>query len=418
MTRSDRSLRSAPLSTLIAALFALSAAAFVGCGGDDDEAPAPAPSTGPMYALGGYFIDPDGNWIAYLATVDDLSAAGEVDVSAAIEFPDDMVYGSPGDGAVYVGNGGKPVIEKWVLGESGRLEKAAEMGIGQYGIETGLGALEAMHFVSPEKAYFIDPPTLQAVVWNPSTMETIESISLEGFAIDGMFNALSYVHRDGDRLLIWGRYWREDDTAAPLTRLAFLDTKTDAVTYVDDDRCGNVTFEATDTAGNLYLASHPVHSASVAVGAAGDPAAATCILRVKAGADGFDPDYMVDLNALVDGVAATIMPGPGDTAFILVWEGEPFTVENFFMAHRLNSWAFHSIVLGDEANTLTRVPGIPLQGGYASAFTTDVDGVEVPFMVSVDGDYEKGTLYDMSDPSNFVPALEVPGYPGTVIRLR
>lgn len=400
------------------AILSLLAAALVGCSGDDGETPAPGGSSGPLYAIGGYFIDPDGNWLAYLATVDDLSAAGQVDVDGAIEFPDDMVYGSPGDGAVYVGDGGRPVIQKWVLGEGDRLEKAAEMGIGQYGIETGIGALEAMHFVSAEKAYFIDPGTLQAVVWNPTTMETVEAISLAGFAIDGMFNALSSVHRDGDRLLIWGRYWREDDTAAPLTRLAMLDVKTDAVTYADDERCGNITFEATDSAGNLYLASHPVQAASVTAGAAGDPAAGACILRVKAGADDFDPDYMVDLNALVGGTAATIMPGPGDTAFILVWEGDPFTPDNFFMAHRLDSWAFHSIVLGDEADTLTRVPGIPLQGGYASAFTADVDGVEVPFMVSVDGDFEQGTLYDMSDPGAFRAALQVPGFPGQAIRLR
>lgn len=394
--------------------------ADLGAGGTDaGPSPDAGPPADPLYAVGGYFIDADGNWIGYLTLVDDITASGTVDPASAVEFPDDYYYDSPGDGRIYVGNGGKPVIERWVLDADERLVKDAEMGLGQYGIESGLGNLESMHFVSAEKAYFFDPGTLQFVVWNPRTMETVKAVSLESLFEEGHTLALNFLDRHGDDLLLSVRYWVNDEYAAKLTRVAIIDTTTDEVSIIEDTRCGNVAFHATDSQNNLYLASHAFQAAALAVGAAGDPAAPACILRIRNGAKAFDPDYFVDMTELAGGPAAVLMQGPGDTAYILVYAGDPLTEENYFRAHRSDVWELHAITLGDAApQGTTKVEGLPLQSGYGSAFLADIGGEQVPYVISVDGAFEDGAYFDASNPSSFTRALDVPGFPGRAIRLR
>src|SRR5690606_19134935 len=75
--------------------------------------------------------------------------------------------------------------------------------------------------------------------------------------------ATNYIHRDGDRLIMTARYWRPDKTAAELVKAVIIDTNNDSVKYIEDDRCGNIGFQATDSQGHLYLASHPAQAPPV-----------------------------------------------------------------------------------------------------------------------------------------------------------
>ena len=368
-----------------------------------------------LYVVGGYQTTTDA-WIGYLSVVKDITS-GTLELTDAIEFPSDMSYASPGNGVVYVGNGGEPVIERWKLDEDDRLVRDGEMGLAQYGIATGLGIKDPFQFLAEDRAYFIDGKSLQVVIWNPQSMETECTFSLEGFAEGDFFVGLNFVHRDGDRLLLSARYWRPDDTAALLTRVAIIDTTTDQVSYVDDTRCGNIAFHAHDSQNNLYLASHPAQTGYVAAGLGGTPAAESCIIRFKAGADAFDQDYYVNLDTLVGGNGGGIMQGAGDEAFVMKYAGPAYTIDNVAKAHTSSSWELHRLTLGDEEATLAKVPDLALQSGYGHAFTTTVGNVETPFVITVEGDFSSGAYHDVSQ-GGFEQGLTIPGFPSDAILIR
>lgn len=398
------------------------AASLAGCG-DGESTSSDGAKTGEpgtpesLYVVGGYLTSVD-EWIGYLAVVDDLSASGSIDLTEVVEFPDDMSFASPGNGVVYVGNGGSPLIERWELDGHDTLQRTGTLSLAQHGVTSGLGIKDPLHFLAEDRAYFIDGSSLQVVVWNPETLETTGAFSIEGFHEEGLFLGLNYVHRDGDRLLLSARYWRDDDTAALLTRVGIIDTRTDTVTYVDDTRCGNVAFHARDSDNNLYLATHPAQTTTLAVGAAGAPVAESCILRILAGSDDFDPDYYVDLEDIAGGPAGGIIQGAGDQAFILKYAGPALTLDNYARAHTGANWQLHSLTLGDEAATLEPVPDLELQSAYGLAFTTEVAGRDVPYVIAVEGDFSAGAYFDVSTPGQFERALSLPGFPAKAVLVK
>jgi hypothetical protein len=370
-----------------------------------------------IYVVGGYLTIQE-KYIGYLAVTDDLSAEGAIDLDKVVEFPDDMSFASPGNGVIYVGNGSAPVIERWFLNGANELVKDGEVGLAQYGIASGLGIKDPLHFIAADRAYFIDGKTQQVVIWNPETLKTIDTFALDGFPEGDLFMGLNFVHKDGDRLLLSARYWRPDDTAALLTRVAIIDTTDDSVTYVDDTRCGNIAFQAHDRDNNLYLASHPAQTAVIAAGLAGDPVAESCIIRINSGQNEFDQDYYVSLDDLVGGSAGGIMQGAGDEAFILKHAGPALTIDNAGSAAKRSEWEIHRLTLGSEEATLEQVPDIELQSAYALAFTTRVAGKNTPYVITVKGDFSEGTYFDVSQPGEFRQALAVPGFPGKAILVK
>ncbi|RYZ03051.1 MAG: hypothetical protein EOO73_29475 [Myxococcales bacterium] len=390
-------------------------------GGSDTAAGAGGQAAVPMaegiYVVG-YYVTVQDEYIGYLSVTDDLSASGGVDISRAVEFPGDMSYASPGNGVIYVGRGSAPVIERWVLSTDNELVKDGEMGLAQYGIASGLGGRDPFHFLAEDRAYFIDAKTRQVVIWNPLTMKTIEAFSLDGFAEGDLFTSLTVAHRDRDRVLVSARYYRPDDTAALLTRVAIIDTLTDEVKYVDDARCGNIAFKAVDSEQNLYLASHPAQAAVAEVGAAGEPAAASCIIRIKASESEFDADYYVDLSEVTGAPAGGLMQGPGNEAFVLKYAGEALTLDNSAKAHTRAAWEVNRLTLGEEEATVEAVEGIELQSAYGLAFSASVGGEDKPFIITVSGDLAAGQYHDVSVPGERTGALELPGFPGAAILVK
>ena len=68
---------------------------------------------------------------------------------------------------------------------------------------------------------------MTVVAWNPQSMALVGEFSLDGLREDGVDTTTASVHRDGDRLVVLARYFRPDDTAAVLGRLAIIDPGTD-----------------------------------------------------------------------------------------------------------------------------------------------------------------------------------------------
>lgn len=396
-----------------------------GASGDGGVANAPPSPDGdqPLFATGGWLTTPDDEYVGYLTVLRDITATGSVDLGRAVEFPGDIVYGSPGDGRVYVVLATEPTIQRFRLDESDELELDGEMGLAQYGVADGVRKAAPV-FMALDRAYYFDHGTLQLIVWDPSTMTTSRAISLAELEEEGFGLRTNYLHRDGARLLLSASYFRltDEEGYAKLNRVAIIDTDTGDVTYADDTRCGGAAFHAVDSSGSLYLASHPGHAAALAVGMAhtegkSEPAA-SCLVRIRANASEFDPDYFVDLNELSGGFTGGLMQGAGDQAYVLTYDGPALTPSDYFRATRADAWAVHGITLGDEADTYRRVPRLPLISGYGFAFVAETGSRQTPFIITVSGDFSEGTYYDASDASGFERALTLPGSPGPSIRLR
>ena len=420
-----RPLRCSLLSAPVLGLLAVVGSGWaVGCGdGESESEPSNRGGSSELFVVGGWLTTPDDEYVGYLAVLDDLSAASSVDLGNVIEFPGDIAYGSPGDGSVYVVLATEPTIQRWVLDRDRELVLDDRMGLAHYGVTDGVRKSPPI-FMAEDRAYYFDQATLQLIVWDPSTMRTLEAISLEGMAEEGYGMRTNYLHRDGDRLLISASYWRltDEEGYLRLNRVAIIDTPSHEVSYADDTRCGGIAFQASDSHGHLYLASHPGHAAALAVGMAhtagiSEPAP-SCILRVKSGESEFDPDYYVDLSELSGGFTGGIMQGPGDEAYVLTYSGPELTATDYFRAARADAWAIHRVTLGDEIDTYSRVPDMSLVAGYGLAFVTPVAGKITPFVITVKGDFSEGAYYDASDSSSFEQALTLPGFPGSAIRIR
>jgi hypothetical protein len=229
---------------------------------------------------------------------------------------------------------------------------------------------------------------------------------------------MNFIHRDGDHFIVTARYWSlEQGTTTALVRAAIVDCRDDSVEYIADTRCGDIAFNVTDAAGNLYLGSHPGHAVYAAAGLDGDSPPPQCLLRINQGERRFDPDYFVNLSELSGTVVGGLLQGAGNQAYVFQYEGEPITEENWQASLRGDRWAVHGLELGNETSTFAPVEGLDSFTAYGDSFSTIVNGVRTPFLVAVEADFSGGSYYDVSRRSDVMRALSFPGFPGRAYRV-
>jgi hypothetical protein len=386
--------------------------------GDANEDGNPAPDADELWIVGGWISTGD-EYSGYLTVVDDLSSKGGIDLSHAVEFGGDMVYASPGGRVVFVGREDAPVIERWGLDASNALEKQDQVSLANYGVSKTLGGgRNVIQFVEDDRAYYFDNENLQVVVFDPESMTTEDSFSIAALAVESEEHAMNFIHRDGDRLIVTARYWDlAEGTTTPLVRAAIVDSRDNSVEYIEDTRCGDIAFNVTDDAGNLYLGSHPGHAVYMAAGLDGDSPPPQCLLRIKRGESRFDPDYFVNLSELSGGVVGGLLQGTNNHAYVFQYDGEAVTEDNWQASLRGDEWAVYGLELGNETSSYKPVAGLDSFTAYGDSFSTVVNGVRKPFLVAVEADFSAGNYYDVSRRSEVREALSFPGFPGRAYRV-
>lgn len=405
-------------AALCAGLIAAMTTACAGRNGDAAAKDTPSTAAEELWIAGGWISTGD-EYTGYLTVLDDLSSDGTIDLSRAVEFGGDMVYASPGGRVVFVGREDAPIIERWGLDESNALEKQDQVSLANFGVTKTLGGgRNVIQFVNGERAYYFDNENLQVVVFDPGSMATERSFSIEGLAVEGQEHAMNFIHRDGDRFIVTARYWDlAEGTTTPLVRAAIVDSRDETVEYIEDTRCGDIAFNVTDDAGHLYLGSHPGHAVYVAAGLDGDSPPPQCLLRIRRGESRFDPDYFVNLSELSGGVVGGLLQGADDHAYVFRYAGEPITADNWQASLRGDDWKVYSLQLGNEEDTFGPVDGLESFTAYGDSFSTVVNGARKPFLIAVEADFSSGNYYDVSRRSEVVAALSFPGFPGRAYRV-
>ena len=388
-----------------------------GAGGDDNPPATPVTS----WIVGHWTTDAAGAYLGSVLVLDDLSEEGTVDLAKGEDFGTDISYASPGDGVLFVGRKAQPNLQRFHVLESGELQLTGQLGLDAYGITDTLGRSQpVVQFIDDEHAYYIDLPTLQVVVFNPSatpmTIYPDDGFLIDGLKQEGMEVNVTAVRRDGDRVTVMARYY-VDDNAAPLVKAALIDTKTHSVKYAEDTRCGQVAYAVNDPDGNVYFGSHGALSIYAAAGLAPEDTPPACIVRIKKGEDEFDADYFVDLEAVSGGgVVGSLLQGVDGNAYVMQYSKEvptlPADVRN---ALRDAAWELHVLKLDDAAETYAKVSDVPLGSAYSAAFTTTVGLERVPFLILPGDELKNAYFWDVSDPTAPKRALGFPGTPGDAV---
>jgi hypothetical protein len=104
----------------------------------------------------------------------------------------------------------------------------------------------------------------------------------------------------GNQVVIAGYYYDATySMTIAKTALALLDGSTDAVTVVHETRCGAFSTVAAAPNGDLYFGSD-TYAAAINCVAGNSSAPPGCLLRIAAGDNAFDPNYFVQVEALVE----------------------------------------------------------------------------------------------------------------------
>jgi len=164
-------------------------------------------------------------------------------------------------------------------------------------------------FISQNRAYMLSPQLDVIVVWDPSAMEISRTISLElsdigasgtgGPTLSG-FETFAHKGQQVGDSVIWqlvGTNWDTNEIHRVTTLLIVSATADGPARLVEDPRCAGANGGYVDAQGDFYVRADAYWGYFAAYG---DQTAAvrSCVLRIRAGEEEFDPDYLVDMTEL------------------------------------------------------------------------------------------------------------------------
>lgn len=374
------------------------------------------PEPDPVFAICGVVFTTDSP-TSYLALVPSLDASTTIDLTDTVPFGGAITCGGlEPDGAVFVGSGEAPTIQRWEAGPDGRPVLDEEVNFAGLGLTSTFRSRNAIQLVDERKGYFFSNDLV--VVFDPTAMTIIDSFVLDGLFEDGIIPALSFPIRVGDRFVLpaWRR--RPDGSLEPWMKLAFVDVNTDAVTYGPTDTRCSVDYPVVADNGDIYMASAPDQGLLVDNGLAGDPASPPCILRIASGATEFDPNFLLHpSDTIPPQFAGGLLQGRKGTTFTIGLDdalAPPIDEQNATTALQLPAWRYYGIQLPEPSDAPGAVKSLPPASGVP--WVNVADGVTYVPLV----DFVAGTtqLYDLSDPTEAVPAVQIPGFPLQAFRIR
>ena len=153
--------------------------------------------------------------------------------------------------------------------------------------------------ISETRAYYIDPDFERVIVWNPSIMEIVSEIPVPDLGRLANVGEPK-LSLDGSRVFVPNTNidWDNLRTEGGSELIILSSTEDRIIARLEDDRCGGTQDGFVDAAtGDYYLAGHAYYGfgSHFMEPGWGDG----CFLRVPAGTDGFDPDWVrfgADMN--------------------------------------------------------------------------------------------------------------------------
>lgn len=209
-------------------------------------------------------------------------------------------------GNVFIGPRTEPTLYKFSVDSKLALQPAGALSVMAYGasfIDIGF-----IPNITPTKAYYIAGPTQKAVIINPQDMTIQGSFDISAAQRAGFEGAS--LHQgifQYEQAVVGNRAFESTLSSAsgptrfyPKLTVSVFDTANDKLLKViEDDRCyGPSTMVKADN-GDVYVSSYSF--AGRIYQTAGYDYRPTCVMRIKAGQDDFDPSYFVSFPDLLGG---------------------------------------------------------------------------------------------------------------------
>ena len=356
---------------------ALALSVLVACSGDPTIlVQGGEQGTAPAVMLSVISSNPDGRQ-TYVGAFADVPT-GEVGVERMLEFGDAYYYAF--DGSVFVWEREQASITRYEVTDDLQLVRGATVSFVSYGFKFGA----ELTFLSPTRAYMNVGEQNLVIVWDPSSMTVTSTFPANLPTVTGLDTFPIPIGRSGSSV-----YWSvismnyENVQVYPKNVLAIAPAEADGpVTIIEDDRCVPALGGYITSNGDVYL----VGGADADAIRAYNPGAAyppTCVVRVNAGTQEFDPDFYVDLS-LATGSPA--MPGSWriDDQYILarVWDPAdpmPATIDDYWSG---NSFISKRIDL--QSGEVTDFAAPP-KGGFSSNIQDRIDGLTYFSLPNADG---------------------------------
>lgn len=375
---------------------------------------------GPLYVVS-TGVDTGDDFVGYLALVDSLDRSADFDLRNALEIEASWIFSRPGAPSVYAASLISPTIRRYDLNEDGLLELADTVSFANYGLQSAYLAASAPIY-SDEKSYFIDDVQDQVIIWSPGEMKVLGTIPL-GDELEGTLPPApegTIVLHDG--LLFtevnWSDWMADSSTYGTHTRLHVIDPETDSLLdTIDDERLNYASPLSATSDGTLYYSPVSLISAYREIGP--ERGAPSRALRIEPSEHSFDPDYELDLSALVGGrPAGDLIWLDDETAVLRVWHAEladDVTAENWQEVLWAQAgflwWRWH---VGDEE--AVQIPN--QEPGTLAASLVHLDGKT--YVIRTAADSKSSTLDEITKDGSLRSGLTGPGQfiGNAVVRLR
>jgi len=389
-------------------------AVSTGCG-DDGADVADDDGGGPLYLAATRVFGTDGPVTSYFYVLPSLEQGTVVDPAEALEAAGPAKLFAVEDvGWFAIGGGESPTITRYSIDDEGALAEGEKISLQDYGI-TNLW--DSLYVVSPAKMYYPDREGSRLIAIDPTAMIIEGEIELPDTARNGYLSLYGYkpVLRDNLLLLSVGWFdWSANDTVIEETGLVAIDTETDEVVRFDiDTRCGGITQPLVLASGDAYFVSSALAGAAHRLGRL---TSQPCALRILAGDDAFDPDYLLSLDELTSApVTGEPVPAGGDSLFLRVFDEDLAVVEEGSASWDLTGQAAWRWLRWDTATD--EIAAID----ELAPSTSDVAWFQVEervFGTETQAHYSETTIIDLTAEGGPQRGLTAPGFLHGAARIR
>jgi hypothetical protein len=382
---------------------------------EDSGTDSAMPAEPALFALvAQVFADDAANNQSYVVVTDALEGNAMLSLDDGIELAGRAIGVGPVDGGViFVGGDSGPTLTRYDLQDDGSLEEGDTVSFIGEGVATIGEYGGQIHFVSDDKAYFFDGPTAQMVIWNPEAMTVIGATALTDLVIEGAtltFTASPLVV--GSKLITFAG-WRLGPAVPSEVGIVVVDTTSDEVTVIRDDRCGYARDGALGDDGMVYVATEAYGAAVHRLNA--ENAAAPCMLRFDPETSEIDDSFELALNELADGApTGSLVRGPEGAVFVRVLDENAVEIADDTHPRVLASataWQWASVALGDA-------PSLSLLDTEAGGGSVVMQELGEHFIAPLFTGSESTTLVPLTSDGLGEPLATIPGLVFSAVKLR
>ncbi|WP_164021055.1 hypothetical protein [Pyxidicoccus trucidator] len=357
---------------------ALALSLLAACGDDKDPVdPIDETPEKPVYAAIAQ-VSANNESQSYVILTDSVDQTAPLSLEKAIEVPGRALGSGPmKSGSLYVSSSEGAEVTRYDLTTEGTLEKKATVSFQGRGVASIGEYQNQFQFISNTKAYYFDGRTAQLIVWNPTDMTLVNAVTINGLATEGAVTTFATHPVRTGNLVIMPVGWRPS-AGVGITKqagLVVVDTTTDAVTLVKDDRCGYVRDGVLGPDGMVYVATEAYGAAVFRV--AGGSTPVPCLLKFNPQTRTFDTTFYRELSTLTGGAATgSLLPGPQGTAYLRVLDETVYTVNagtHPRVVASAQAWTWWQLRL--DTLTATKVSTLPASTGSSFLFNVDDDRV-------------------------------------------